>query len=303
MRRSLPLLARLREDARLIGNHRSRLQAGGTFEALFDDVEGFAALLERFAGRRLSGARVFEIGFGARPYRLRICQAMGADVSGVDAEVPVISGRAGEYVAMLRRNGWERALKTAARHVLFDRAEQAQFCAALADRGLAVPAPDSYRFLIGNAADADPRGPFDLIYSIAVFEHIDRVSLERLVGRMARWLAPHGIALIVPDVFTGLHGGHLLDWDGACVDLDAPRRSEPWEHLRRRRFTPNTYLNEMTRGEYTALFERHLRVLEIIDRPRGPAATLLTPEIRAELSQYSEQDLLDATPTYVLARK
>ena len=52
----------------------------------------------------------------------------------------------------------------------------------------------------------------DLVCSEDVFEHIRLSSLERLVPRMAAWLAPHGIALIRPNVFTGITGGHLVEW-------------------------------------------------------------------------------------------
>ncbi len=81
---------------------------------------------------------------------------------------------------------------------------------------------------------------------------------------------------------------------------DEPRRSEPWEHLRKRRFEANTTLNELPRAEYRAIFARHFEILEEIDPPRQGQERWLTPEIRAELSEWTEQDLLDAVPLFVM---
>jgi hypothetical protein len=294
----MPLAERLREDARLLRTYLSR--EPDDFAWVFHDLEHWEQVTERFGGKPFSRSRVFEIGFGARPYRLLAMQALGADVYGVDAEMPLLTGSVADYRKILRTNGWERLVKSIVRHVLFDRRERAAFRRALLAHGLAPAPPEAGRFMIGDAAECDPPGRFDVIYSFAVFEHIERSSLERLVPRMAEWLNPGGLALITPDVFTGFHGGHLPEWDADTLDRAIERRSEPWEHLRRRRFRANTTLNEMTRGEYEALFSTHFEILDVIDPPRGRAQPFLTPEIRAELRDYTEADLLDENPLYVL---
>jgi hypothetical protein len=157
--------------------------------------------------------------------------------------------------------------------------------------------------LVGDAAECQPPGPFDLVYSSVVFEHMERPVLERLVSRIPSWLTREGLALIVPDVFTGLHGGHLYEWDFQTLQRTVRRRSEPWEHLRKRRYAANTTLNEMTRSEYRELFSQSLEILEIIDPPRGREEEFLTPEIRDELRMYTEADLLDENPLFVMRRR
>jgi hypothetical protein len=269
-------------------------------EWVLADVSQYDALLRRYTGKALSEARVFEIGYGHAPYRLQAIQATGADVYGVDAEVPLLAGKPGEYLNIIRRNGWERFLKTAVRRLVFDRRRDAAFTRLLRDRGLSAGPIDADRLLVGDAAECNPPGPFDLIYSSVVFEHIERPTLSRLVARMPEWLTQDGIALIVPDVFTGLHGGHLYEWDGQTLGQNVHRRSEPWEHLRKRRYTANTTLNEMTRDEYAQLFARSFEILDIIDPPRGAEQQFLTADIRQELSMYSEADLLDENPLFVL---
>ena len=269
VREGMPFAERMRENAELLRSYRRINRGSSGFERLLDDVGRYDELLARHAGKSLAAARVFEIGYGARPYRLRAIHATGADVYGVDAEVPLLADSLLEYLTILRRNGWERLAKTLVRHALFDRQQEKMFAEILAQRGLQAPAPEPHRFLVGDAADCQPPGPFDLIYSFAVFEHIKRDSLERLMARMATWLVPDGIALIVPDVFTGFHGGHLVEWEPSTFDLPVQRRSEPWEHLRKRRYRANTTLNELTRSEYKELFSEHFEILEIIDGPRG----------------------------------
>lgn len=297
----MPLRQRLLEDARLLRSYLRR--APRDFDSLLAELDHWDEVVQRWGGKPLAASRTFEIGYGARPYRMLAMQALGADTYGVDAERPVLRGDWREYRQIVSQNGWERLAKTVLRRLLFDRQERAWFRESLHRRGLEPPVPQASRFLVADAADCQPPGTFDLIYSFAVFEHIKRPSLERLVRRMPGWLAPDGLALIVPDIYTGLHGAHLLEWNADTFDLPIRRRSEPWEHLRQRRFTANTTLNEMSRAEYHELFSAHFEILEVIDPPRGRASEFLTPEIRAELRDYTEQDLLDENPLFVLRRR
>jgi SAM-dependent methyltransferase len=296
----MPLVERMRENAEFLWSYRRGGGGESGFERVLADLAQYDELLRRYTGKPLSEARAFEIGYGARPYRLRAVHATGADVCGVDAEAPLLSSERSQYRTILLRNGWERLAKTLIRHVLFDRQQEAMFREILAQHGLQAPSPGPHRFLVGDAAECQPPGSFDLIYSFAVFEHIERDSLERLVARMPSWLVPGGIALIVPDVFTGFHGGHLVEWEASTFDVRIQRRSEPWEHLRKRRYRANTTLNELTRSDYKKLFSEHFEILEIIDEPRGRQAEWLTPEIRAELADYTDEDLLDENPLFVL---
>jgi SAM-dependent methyltransferase len=300
VRTGLSLSDRALENWRLLGVYVRRRNVSGEFDAILSDLSLFQSLLERFSKKSLADARMFEVGFGARAYLLRALQSLGADAWGVDAEVPLLTGKLREFGAILTSNGWERLLKTAVRHALFDRKKEAAFAQALGRIGVSLLPPERHRFLQADAATCDPPGSFDLLYSIAVFEHMTRQAVEALVPRMATWLRPDGLAVIRVDIFTGLHGGHLREWDEETLQMTIPRRSEPWEHLRKKRFVANTTLNEMSRSEYEAIFTRHFRILEILEAPRGHAPDWLSPEIRMELSDYSDQDLLDALPTFVM---
>jgi SAM-dependent methyltransferase len=297
-RRGLSATRRIAEGWRLLQATRGRPPRD--YEGVLAELATFDELLTRWTGTPLREARVFEVGFGARPYRLRALRAMGVDAMGVDVEVPLVRGRPGEFLAMWRRNGLERAAKSLARHVLADRRDERAFRSSLARRSLRAGEVEPGRLIVGDAAECRPPGSFDLVYSINVFEHVPRAALERLVASMAGWLRPDGLALVRPDIWTGLSGSHLLEWQLQGTFEDIPRRSEPWEHLRRRRFEANTTLNELRRDDYRDIFRRHFEILEELDPPRTGQDRFLTPEVRAELAGYSEQELLDNHPLFVL---
>ena len=88
---------------------------------------------------------------------------------------------------------------------------------------------------------------------------ISRLSDWRLIPRMSSWLRPGGIALIRPSLYTGITRGHLAEW--YLPELDMKRRSEPWDHLRKRQCPPNTYLNGWWRAGYRRLFLEQFAIL------------------------------------------
>lgn len=292
---------KLGEGLRLFADHVGRARDRPDFTWLFRDIEQYDRLLRRHAGIPLQDARVFEVGYGTRPYRLTALSAMGVDASGVDAEAPVLDGSWREYRATYAANGLERTLKSALRHLAFDRSERAALEHALRARGHR-PGLDRARLLVANAAtvDVDP-GSYDLVFSEVAFEHVDMPSLKRLVPALARWLRPGGLALIRPNVFTGITGGHVIEWNHRSFERPRPRRrSEPWEHLRKRRFRANTQLNELTRADYRSLFAPQFEILdEIVSRP-DLGRELLTAEVAADLARWSDDELFSNEVLFVL---
>jgi hypothetical protein len=283
--------------------HRAARECGHNVESLFQDVDEYDKLLRQHLGIALANATVFEIGFGARPYRQMILQSMEVDVRGVDAEVPILAGRLAEYWAMLQTNGFERFLKSVLRHAVFDRSERRAITTALLSRGL-EPRLEADRLTVNDAGlVAIEPDTLDLVFSEDVFEHISRKTLEHLVPTMAAWLRPGGLALIRPNVFTGIIGGHLIEWSSHAMRHPPPgRKSEPWEHLRQRRFRPNTYLNELTRAEYRDLFSRHFQILE--ERVSQPhlGEGYLDERARKDLANWSEEELFSNQVLFVLRR-
>lgn len=299
--RGLPLSRKLGEGLKLLREYRQRAHGGYDFGGLFGDVEEYDALLGEHVGLGLEQARALEIGFGARPQRQMILHSMGMDAVGVDAEAPLLSGRLSEISTMVKRNGLERAAKSLLRHALFDRAEQRALADAIRGRGH-VPRLECSRLIVQDAGSLEMTpASLDLVFSEDVFEHIERGTIERLIPLMAGWLRPDGLALIRPNIFTGIVGGHLLEWSLAAMrQPPAQRRSEPWEHLRRQRFAPNTYLNRLTRSEYRGLFSRSFEILD--ERVTQPELGVehLDDAARRELADWPDEELFSNQTLFVL---
>jgi SAM-dependent methyltransferase len=299
--RGLSLGRKLSEGVQLFRLYRREARAGHDFGGLFAELDEYDELLRAHAGVALADAKVFEIGFGARPYRQMALQSMGVDVRGVDAEAPALSGGAGHYVEMLRRNGAERAAKSLVRHLLFDRGEERALDRALRERGVRRRL-DPSRLVVADAGAIElEESSLDLVFSEDVFEHMERETLGRVIAAIARWLRPGGLALVRPNVFTGITGGHLIEWSRRALRQPPPsRRSEPWEHLRQRRYAPNTYLNELTRTDYRALFAPYFEIVaERVTQP-GLGSEHLDERARAELSAWPEEELFSNQTLFVL---
>ena len=299
--RGLPLARKLSEGLALFKQYRSAAGTGAVLKGLFDEIAEYDTRLRAQTGITLAEAVVFEIGFGARPHRHIVLQSMGVDVRGVDVEVPVLSGSPSQFVSMLRRNGVERVAKSLVRHILFDRGEQRELDRALRERGL-VRRLDPARLIVADVRDVQIEpGSLDLVFSEDVFEHLQPDTLKYVVAAMARWLKPTGVALIRPNVFTGITGGHLIEWSRDAMRQPPPtHRSEPWDHLRQRRFKPNIYLNELTRAEYRKVFGAHFEIVE--ERVAQPdlGRAYFDARAQAELAHWPEEELFSNQTLFVL---
>jgi SAM-dependent methyltransferase len=232
---------------------------------------------------------------------------MGFPVHGIDLDAPIIKMSLSDVIEVTRKNGLERAAKTLLRNMLFDRKTWRDFRLAIElETSTQFTAPID-RLIVGNAASVDswqkvPRR-LDFIYSDDVFEHVPAEDLEAVVENMADRLRPDGLAVISPMIFTGICGGHLVEWYRGSLRTDAVHRSEPWEHLRKRRFTADTYLNEFARDDYRAIFSRRFEIVEEISADPSLGREFLTDDIRKELSDYSEEDLFSNKVRFILRQK
>jgi SAM-dependent methyltransferase len=297
----LPILWKIHELASIVSEYAADAIKGDKLPSAFRFSDEYDRLLRRYCNRPLKNAKVFEIGFGARPGVMIALVSLGVDAYGVDLDVPLLNGTLRELKAMYRKNGTERALKSCVRFFVFDWIWRRRLRKELKQRGHDLVMPEN-RLLLQDAASVDwPEHSLDMICSESVFEHIPRESLETLLQKMAHWLKPNGLALIRPDVFTGISGGHMLEW----FDLgeNRKRRSEPWEHLRQKRYRGNVYLNELTRADLRKLFSQRFEILEenVVDPNQG--RQFYTPEIAEELKHYGEDELFSNGVQFVLRPK
>lgn len=125
---------------------------------------------------------------------------------------------------------------------------------------------------------------FDGVVSYDTLEHI--LNVEDVAREIARVLKPGGLTRHVIDVFSGLLGGHDPYWA-------IPPRVRPWNHLRAgdEAMVKEAGLNRLRVRDYVNAFSHWLGV-EYWTIPCPLAQRHLTNEIREELMNYSEEELL-----------
>lgn len=301
---AVTLKGRLKEALALARMHLAKRKQRIDFTPFVKFADEYESYAQKYLGKDLRSLKVVEIGYGARPLRLSWLYSLGVDVTGIDLDSPVLSLSFSALHQTLRKNGIERALKSAARQIITGQKEYTDLGFEFERRHpnvkLAVPAE---RLLVGNAADPalwSRLGPVQLIYSEDVFEHIPLDSIPQVLDQIHHALSPGGIALIRPSIFTGIAGGHNVEWYPHTLDKPLTRSSKPWEHLRENRFPANTYLNSAGFATYVELFKHKFETLEIDKGNMELGMEFLDEETRAALSSYSDEDLMLNSVLFVL---
>lgn len=311
---SLSLIEKLRYSVDLLQLHLKRRRKVDLTWLLrmFDEYDSYS---RKFVGKPLNECRTLEIGFGARPLRLFFLMAKGVDVYGVDLDAPLLDVSPAALRRIAERNGLERAAKSLTRWFVVQRKEYAEL-ARICDTygGSEVP---SFRNLASRArerlivSDAAADGfwgqfekPFQFVYSEDVFEHIPPAALDKILSQLAEHLDPAGIALIRPNIFSGITGGHQIEWYHNVInDSSLVRRSEPWDHLRKNLFPANTYLNRLLLRDYRSKFSQHFDILEEITTLPDFGRQYLSPSIAEELAAYTDEELFSNQVLFVLRKK
>jgi len=142
-------------------------------------------------------------------------------------------------------------------------------------------------------------GSFDLVISNATLEHIHNFDL--FFGECARVTSPGGVSY---------HSYHnYFSWSGGHISSFAERERAPWGHLRGIHQAREGLLNRLPKEAIVAEFERWFQVKRVVglDAWHRPTTDpdfaperpdLLTPAVRAELKDYSDEALL--TRCYLL---
>ncbi len=263
-----------------------RYHRGKTVDFARHDYEVFTTLNDRirkYINSTDDKLKVLDIGCGQRfPNTLLFGNRGDCEAIGIDSDI--VGPGLAKYAKMAFVNGLERTLKSAVREILFDRiyfANLEQFAGMkLSKKKLTIfnhsttrlPFEDNY---------------FDLIISNAVFEHIRDVP--GAIRELTRISKPAGILYNVIHLYPSLSGGHNLQW--AFPEKSVPHDVPAWDHLRQNKCPTHIYLNKYRESDYRKYFEEYTHILDWLDgafEGRG----LLTPEIRADLPDYSEADLL-----------
>lgn len=233
----------------------------------------------------IEGKRILEVGCGKSFWLTLLLHNHGALATGVDTENVEPGFGLARFREIWRHNGPERALRTLVWSVVFARPYYRALARAIG-RPLRFDGIDVRRTAPDRLEFADDT--FDLVVSHEVFEHI--ADVDAVAKELQRVMKPGARTYIYVHNYTSVSGGHHIAWKH--VDTRPSRKVPPWDHLRENRhpFIPS-WLNAMRERDYRPIMERYFEILDWFPtREEGKA--LLTPQIRAELSRYSEEELL-----------
>jgi hypothetical protein len=288
-------------------NFERRHLIGEIFEACANDLDFYRRAFSAETGRDLQDARVLEIGYGQRPFRLILLHSLGHDVRGVDLDRPLLSLNPLAVASVLRTNGALRATKSLVRCIAFDRAHYRAFDQFIRERyGKTLSlAPET--MLVGDASSSDiwsqAGRPLDFVYSDNVVEHIPRELLATVLAQTADALSGRGLAVIAPMVYTGIAGGHDLGWGPHEVDVDGLSRGPAWGHLTGESRPADTYLNKMTLRDYRELFSERFDIVREQRSLGDIGRRYLTADRRQLLRDFSEEELFSNHIRFVLRKK
>jgi SAM-dependent methyltransferase len=254
------------------------------------------ARIARALGREVKGLDVLIIGPG--PYLIdpRFFGRHNA-VTAIDLDVIPRGFSPAAYFQMLRQNGLGRLVKTVGRKLLgVDR----RYARAWR-RELGVERHSEPRLIQGDILNGPPgESAYDVVASWSVFQHIADPALA--IHHVKAALRPGGVMYIAVHLYTSNTGHH--DMRAFTGDED---KLTPWAHLRKStqgQVTPSAWINKWRLRDWRAMFAEHAPGYEeyrqIYDEPAE--RRMLTPEIRAELVEFDDEELL-TTDVYFLWKK
>lgn len=139
---------------------------------------------------------------------------------------------------------------------------------------------------------------FDWVTSIAALEHF--LDVPTVAAELRRVMCDGGVAWLRIHPYTSPSGGHNVTFTEIPLKT-LPQGVEAWDHLRKRRLPAYHPLNEWRIHQYVDAFARHFEIVKHQCAMRE-GEHLLTPQIQAELSAYS-RDELTCGAYVIVARK
>jgi len=141
-------------------------------------------------------------------------------------------------------------------------------------------------------------GTFDLVTSVAAFEHFLEVPL--VLKETCRVVRPGGFVWALVHLFSSPSGGHNVSLSEVPLRT-IPHGIDPWDHLRQRRLPFHVPLNQWRTNQYLSEFEKHFEIVKHYCAMRE-GEEFLNGEIETELSDYS-RDELTCGAYVIVARK
>lgn len=252
--------------------------------------------VRRLLPENLEGLRALDVGCGNMLPATISLTGLGMHVTGIDIDPYEPPLRA--LPRRMKQEGKARALSMTARNMLIDGKVQ---------RGLAARFPHKVRInaldvRVMDAAKIEfPDNTFDLIFSTAVFEHIE--NMPAVLMEVYRVLKPGSVGRLHAHLWTSRTGSHTTEM---MDERGVPLPVKPWDHLLNPQFRANCYLNFFRDMDY----RRHIEEtpLDIVDwvrsKPDPKEEAMLEGELGEQLEAkgYSREELL-TTSLSMIVRK
>lgn len=245
--------------------------------------------IARHTDLKLEGKDVLIIGPGQR-FGETTYFGMKNRATAIDLDVIIRGFDLRGYLAMLRRNGSARTLKTLGRKCLgLDRQSEQALCCQFGVTRL----PKVTSLQMDAAEMTFPDNSFDFVYSFSVFEHLP--NPHTVLAEISRVLRPGGVC------YTSLHS---FTSDSGCHDIriwSNNDRPPYWSHLRpqhKDKVQPNAYLNGMRLAEWEETFRRVAPEVHFYyEGHHAEYEAHLLNELKAlrkagELAEYSDKELM-----------
>lgn len=263
-----------------------RYHLGQTKDHAKHDFDSFIDLkkdIEKYKSFDNSKLRLLDIGCGQRyPNTLLFANLINCEPTGID--IDITGPGLVKYIKMIKKNGWERSIKSGVREIFFDpiyfKTLENAAHKKLSKRNLNIYDHNSAKLPFAD-------NYFDIVISNAVFEHIE--NIPEALNELARIGKPKAVFHILIHLYTSLSGGHNLNW--GHPDKHIPKDVPAWDHLRDNKCPTHIYLNKLRENEYRKYFEQFTNILEW-KNGLFEGEDLLNESIKHELSDYTVEELL-----------
>ena len=272
-----------------------------TAQQSYKDVKEVAKKFEKLTSKRAKLSVILEIGFGARPYKAFAFQTVFREVIAVDLDQPVFG--ISDFPLAVYKNGFFRAIKAIVRNNIFYPNEWQTFHAEM-KKIYKHYDPKNTNLVVSDACKKDfwnmlDNTKVDFVYSVDVFEHIPRCDLKKLLINLRDKVTPETLIIIIPNVFTGIIGGHDPKWYRHKVDTN--QSQDAWSHLLDSNYNIDTYLNRMSRREYKSLFlECGFRIISDISLDGQLGKKHLNKDLEERLKKFDHYELFSNRVEFIL---
>lgn len=241
------------------------------------------------------GQNLLDVGCGQRlAYTLAFAQQNR--VTGIDTELPIRQPYIRSFIDLLRFSGIYRTLKSTVTAIL---GKKRHFERALSELTDFQGSYNLQLFRMEATQIQFPDNHFDGIFSFSVFEHISEP--RKALQEAKRVLNPKGVFYLDLHLYTSIYGDHDPRAQNEAVAVP------PWKHIRPSCASlrlESCYLNKIRLAEWRHMLREIFDSVEFlsIEGEADKRRPYLTEDIRKELADYTEEELLTTT-VIAVARK